>query len=538
MSHEHDSANRASPSQVNDSVVAGGRSENNGSPLVAIMMNKYNIRAIRNELDGYIRHASWKSFRSRLHGLDLELQRAVIEYRPTPNGKGSKKRHAPTLLHSLCSCVHAKPPVPVDLLESVLEACPHLLSSHRSGKTPLSIALDRQAGPTILECLLMHDITRQSLYFTDNKTGDTPILQAIKQEANDDVIQLLLRYDTSKQSLLIPSKKRNRVPLFYVANQELSFVHLEEGDDEVPGELEYMLLQTYTALKIRNGELSVRDTQFRTTPRATEEDLSAFCDEETHFDDEEDDLLSDGDSEEVYCMNLLQAVFACAHFLGDKHSISLISFLLAQIPDLSDALDESNNTMLHHLCHATHVFADSALLEGRFMTESILQRHRPSATMPNVEGNLPLHVALATKKPWDHVLRPLVTTAPETVLIGNTISGRLPLHIAISNYQSRSKEIYNLWRLHPEAAAIQDPLTRLFPFQLAAVDKDMSLQRHRNQTPWMENTQISSLDTVMSPQNETPVTAFHALHQKDIDQLSDIFFLLRASPQVLREFTT
>lgn len=511
--------------------------------------NKYNVRAIRSELDGYIRHTSWKNFRGRFQGLDIELRRAVVEYRPTPNGKGSKKRHSTTLLHALCNCVHATPPVPVDLLQLMVEACPHLLYSHKTSRTPLAIALEHQAPLAILECLLAHDTARRSLYIPDNKTGDTPILQAIKQPATDDVIMLLVAYDPSKQSLLIPSKKRNRVPLFYVASNELSLVHLEVGyEDEIPPELEFMLLHTHAALKIQKGEISefVEDNgascddalqaETAVPNNGLYDDLEAFYDD---CQDDDDSLLDAYSySEPTYSTNLLRATLACAHFLGDKHAIALVNFLLSSIPDFSNSLDEQDNTILHHLCQAQHVFASSALLDCRIMTETIIQCHKSSVTTPNAQGNLPLHLALESKKPWDGVLQPLLDAAPETVSSGNTLTGRLPLHVAISSYQSRSKEIHNTWQLYPEASAIQDPTTRLFPFQLAAVPKDTHRQGQSMLLP-------SNAKERRSPNDNTRISRNHGLaptgsppNQQDLDQLSDIFFLLRASPQTLREFTS
>lgn len=516
-------------------------------------MNKYNVRAIRTELDGFVRHAAWKKFRTRLQGLDLELRRAVIEHRPTANvSSRRKKRHSATLLHSLCDSVQASPPVPVDLLECILEACPHLLSGNVSQRTPLAIALDRQASPAILECLLMHDVSRRSLYIIDRKTGDTPLLQAIKQQANDDVILLLVGYDTTRQSLLIPSKKRHRVPLFYVANQELCFVNLMDGgDEEIPGELEYILFQTYQALQIQKGEvetdvkvpsiLPVENCQSMDDldlADAFGDQIFASMDDFGDEDLEVGSVLFNGDTEEQYCSNLLRAVLACAHFLGDKHSISLISHLLTRIPDLSETNDRHGNTILHCFCQATHTFANSALLDGRLMTETILQRHERSLSTANAQGSLPLHLALETSKPWENVLRPLVEASPTTVSTANTIDGRLPLHLAIYNYPPRSKEIHNTWKLYPEAASVQDPTKKLFPFQLAAQSRESSAATILRSTDDGEHATASSSQTSKGKgkRKATLGTAPCAPAAKDLDQLSDIFFLLRASPQNLREY--
>ena len=474
--------------------------------------NKYNLQAIRLEVDGYIRFCKWKALRSRLQGMDLELRRAVIETRPGGNHREIKKNaHTPTLLHALCDRIHSTPPVPFDLLELAVEACQHLLSAPSAAKSPLTMMLDRQASPRILECLLMHDTSRQSLYRHDNKTGDTPLLQAIKQQANDEVILLLVRSDTTKQSLLIPSKKRDRVPLYYVANHELSFVNL--GPEDIPGELEYMLLQTHQALKIQRGESPPH--AFPTREMAhSEDDLDCLCgddliqdeylDEDTHAVEEWilDDEGTGGQSEEQYSLQLLHAVLACAHLLGDKHAVNLVSFLLSRLSDLSLSVDKEGNTILHHLCQATHIFSQSTLLEGRMMLETLLERDPNSAELPNFQGDLPLHVALKTTKPWCDIIVSLIDACPESVSAKNTVNGRLPLHLAILHFPSGSSVIHSIWKRYPEAATQPDPLTRLFPFQLAA------LSDHRR---------APAKGDALDPR----------------EQVSDIYMLLKESPQVL-----
>jgi hypothetical protein len=63
--------------------------------------NKYNVQAIRKELDGYIRSFAWKKLRARLQGLSSELRRTVVEARPGTTGHAKKHRNTPTLLHAL-----------------------------------------------------------------------------------------------------------------------------------------------------------------------------------------------------------------------------------------------------------------------------------------------------------------------------------------------------------------------------------------------------------------------------------------------------
>lgn len=428
--------------------------------------------------------------------MGLELRKAVIESRSPQR----VDRRTPTLLHALCDCIHTTPPVPMDLLEIVFETCPHLLSSPTMEKSPLSMLLDRQAAPRILECLLRYDTSRGSLYRHDQKNGDTPLLQAIKQQANEEVIMLLVSYDTTRGSLLVPSKKRNRVPLYYVVNHELSFLDLEH--DDIPDEMSYMLLQTYQALRIQRGELPPRSIP----PRDDIEDVideDDGSDSETTSDDHHDDDDADGRnlSDEERSMQLLRAVLACAHLLGDKNAVNLVRSFVSRITDVTTTRDKLGNTILHHLSQATYVFAQSALLEGRLLVNAILELQPDSMESPNVQGDLPLHVALKTGKPWVDVIATLINACPETATARNSVNGRLPLHLAILHYPtSESNVIRKLFKSFPGAINLPDPMTRLLPFHLAAMSDNRRL-----------------------PTN-------------DLDQISDTYFLLRASPEVLSQY--
>jgi hypothetical protein len=52
-----------------------------------------------------------------------------------------------------------------------------------------------------------------------------------------------------------------------------------------------------------------------------------------------------------------------------------------------------------------------------------------------------------------------------------TSSGQLPLHIAISTKKSMEKEICPLLDAAPHSVSIRDPVTLLYPFLLAATTK-------------------------------------------------------------------
>ena len=357
-------------------------------------MNKYNVRAIRNEIEGYIRHCAWKKFRIRFQSLSNDLQMAIVEYRPKQTSSGHKKHKS--LLHALChSCSpNVHPPVPVDLLEMVLKASS--ISTH--APTPLSIALNRQAHLTVLECLLMHSNSSLLLHSRDGK-GDTPILQAVKQQQdNVDVWKLLLKYDKTKNTLLVPSKKRNRVPLFYVAHHELSF--LGDTGDEIPEELGHILLQTYQAIKIQQG-------------RKVDVDNSVESDD--HYQNVDDynsldDSWEEDDSKQL--LNLLHATIACAHFLGTKNTGKLLQFFLSRQTEhfsLLDMLDSEGNNLLHHLCQAEQVFSIEPIIQIRTehkeqheitLLQHLLDFHPQGIFQENSDGRLPLHVAIECHKDW------------------------------------------------------------------------------------------------------------------------------------------
>jgi hypothetical protein len=512
-------------------------------------MNKYNVRAIRNELDGYMRHSKWKAFRARFSTLSNELQQAVVEHRPPNNNRHNPKNSGKSLLHNLCHSVNAHPPVPIDLLETVIQSCPHLLHSQLfPTATPLSIALDRQASPAVVECLLLHDDTdtsKKSLYIQDgNKGGDTPILQAIKQEASDDIIKLLIQHDTaSKASLLIPSKKRHRVPLFHVANQELYHANLEfEG--EIPEELEYMLLQTYHALEIQQGRRSVRAGD---NDDIDEENDTHDVEDEGFFHQSGNQFDASSRDDDEYWLSRLHATIACAHFMGDKNTDKLLSFLLARIDDddnhnhntveelAVDAHDHDN--LFHHVCRATQLFSEPMMETGGSLLEYLIHRHHDAElalVTPNAQGQLPLHVALTTKKPWDAFLQVLLDGTTMGLERMATSQGQLPLHLAIQHYPSQAKEIHELWSRYPDATTVVNDKERLVPFQLAAVVKGKSQSKSKSEPKQKKS---DSSNSNRHKHNKERLSTTDAQPEtKDLDQLSDIFFFLRASPQVLREF--
>ena len=101
----------------------------------------------------------------------------------------------------------------------------------------------------------------------------------------------------------------------------------------------------------------------------------------------------------------------------------------------------------------------------------------------SIDGNgmLPLHHAARSKvatlrflppllvgeRPLPSVLELLLTVNPAGATVLDH-RGRLPLHYALENNTITDKSVMDLIKCYPESLRIQDPVTRLYPFQLCA----------------------------------------------------------------------
>lgn len=449
-------------------------------------MNKSNgsedYRAIRRELDRSVDRFAWKMFRAKFQELNQETRQKVIEYR-----SNSYKKGAVSLLHKLVDRVKVKgrPPVPMDLVEDVIKACPHLLTA---SPTPLSTGIARGVSAAVIECLLMNDPARKTLEMTNSK-GDTPLLQAIKCNASQKAIRVLIDYDTTGITLLTASEKRHKVPLFYVVNNAFLMRSLDRYED-FPQKLEYFLLQTHEAL-LKQQALIHEENDTNNGKHQPSRNDQDDCNE----------YASDGgceqDPDESEGGSLLKASLACAHLVGGQHAVILVTCLSKCKHTWK--VDSRGNTILHHFCQAQHNFVSRKLLKA------IIKRDGEAVATINAHNELPLHLALKALKPWK-VLETLVESAPEIIAIPDGY-GCLPLHLAISLYPSHSCEVLSLWKCLPEVASVRALSSGFYPFQLCAiVRKDHDLRRG---------------DAVMS------------VVEADLNQLSDIFFFLRAAPEIL-----
>ena len=97
----------------------------------------------------------------------------------------------------------------------------------------------------------------------------------------------------------------------------------------------------------------------------------------------------------------------------------------------------------------------------------------------NEDGNLPLHIA-ASAPPYETTVPPelapgrpihlLLNRSPEGAMKVNK-KGRLPLHLALESGKTLENGVDALVEAFPESVRMRDPVTLLYPFQMAAVKR-------------------------------------------------------------------
>jgi ankyrin repeat protein len=381
--------------------------------------------------------------------------------------------------------------VAIDIIQSIVSAVPSALYIQDATRrqTPLHVAVDSRASLGVIECLLENDTTKQTVTMTD-KNGDTPILLAARDSDYEDTTKLLVKYDQSKQSLLIEGNKRKRVPLFYVAVNEFRTTN----GNELSEEIRFALLQTHKAL-IRNTPVDHEESQPSrdSSYRAVE------------VEDDDDSFENDA------CV--LEATIACTHLLG-KCASRLTAMILKYSMYRRERLfepDAKGHLMLHRACLAkTQHFEKCLKLRETHvdLIQSLMELNAPSLRHCNARGELPLHLAIQTGKDWGHI-DSLVRAYPDSCKHCNA-RGELPLHLAIK-FGTDIRIAKKLWKQYPQAAAVVDGSTRLYPFQLAACRIERA-----------------------APENSA--SSAHNKPTLGIESVDLIYFFLRESPQVLKQY--
>jgi hypothetical protein len=135
---------------------------------------------------------------------------------------------------------------------------------------------------------------------------------------------------------------------------------------------------------------------------------------------------------------VFQAAICCAHYLNERHRLSLFRWLLMLLLEEDfTAVDNDRNTFHHLICYAqeSQCFIDNDEYDddNRMIlndnnninnnSTSLLQfltsKHPESLLMYNNDGKIPLHIAIEQKKDWKF-LEYLIRLAPESVSVSTT----------------------------------------------------------------------------------------------------------------------
>ena len=489
-------------------------------------VNKYNVKAIRKELDSCVRSHAWKRFRTVLKSCcppscfcdelcdsyckdadegsvarsdeqtgtapadeaDTSLLEAIVMDRPRST-RGTPSSH-PTLIHALIdkinsgSCTNKSGygrrsanqlPPPYDIIDVISRYVPKalLVQDGKNGRTPLHLAISRNACPSIIESLIQNDRSKKSLQMVD-KRNDTPIICYIKTADVLDfdeggIGNLLLRDEKGAKELIHRVGPKGKAPVFYVAAKELreaGLLRLLPSNDDVriPDTLRHVLVRTYNFLA---------DNKRRNSPYAHAAS--------SHF------LPSKFDIESNVGVPLLH-VFASAvssSFLFDELSGPIFAIILREMeqelkllksegkPEL--IMDENGNTPLHLLAlhHDTFEYFATELPQttsGK-LHSTLIARCPEYLRLPNKEGNLPLHLAFYQK--IGDLITDFCDAYPGGTMHRN-FNGELPLHVFLKRVGlpvpiiwRRNLMLEQLLKAGPDTVAMTDSPTGLYPFQLA-----------------------------------------------------------------------
>jgi len=476
-------------------------------------MNKYNVRAVRQELDDCMRNCAWTRFGLRLESLYSHpklLKLVVLAKSKLTNG---------SLLHGLIKYHHD---CILSLATSIAHNVPHaLFVQDRQRQTPLHLAIDHYQHPKMIQTFLEilnkatesqeqneHHRQPHPLTMTDQQ-GDTPLLRAVRLDASQ-YFPIFLKYmmDNSDKAVatavLIPSKRKQRTAIWYVAINELQNA-IKNDQYVIPEDLRWILLATHFALLQEDGGTPMDDTSdwdiFRqelhsAVLNATGDLSSSTCSAPSPTKEEGAAQLS----------LVMRSIVATSHLLG-KHAVKLLDLILAN-PSycgvvFSKEIDLEGNYLLHHICtqkttrltvvqnhsQSTTVRSSAAgtlseitdtlsaaatATTNALLLEQLLQDHelvQTSLCHPNRHGNMPLHLAMATHK--DYV--PALGEAYPNALMHKNCQGESPLHIALkvplaepTMIPWKLKIIEDFWKRGPGTLESRDGPTGLYPYQLAA----------------------------------------------------------------------
>jgi len=470
-------------------------------------VNKYNVKAIRKELDACIRSYSWKRFRTVLKSccppscfveadddvyvesderkeVDTSLLQAVVMDR-AKSVRGTPSSH-PTLLHALIDKINSgactsnsgygrraanQHPPPYDIIDLVARHVPQalLVSEGQNGRTPLLLAINRNTCPSIVESLIENDAGKKSLQMSDSRK-DTPIISYIKTADVLDfdeggIGHILIKDEKGERMLIVSGGGKVKVPLYYLAARELreaGLLYLDEaqlGEDvRIPETLRCILVKTYNVWNRQRRKYTAREPRFYVVSRT--------CD--------------------VPLLSVFASATAIPHFFRD-FSGRIYAILLHEIKQELEILqkgetkfvDERGNTPLHILALMQHDSVAQTPLDWS-LWPPLIECYPKRLRLPNEDGNLPLHLAILRFNTTG--IRELCNAFPNAVQHRNK-AGELPLHTFLKPAglfyacPARFNALDILLRAWPDAIAERDGPTRLYPFQLAVEYRALSRAR-------------------------------------------------------------
>ena len=174
------------------------------------------------------------------------------------------------------------------------------------------------------------------------------------------------------------------------------------------------------------------------------------------------------------------------------------------------------------------------------VTELLLQIF-PSSTAKPIPGTstFPLHICAGTmayqrqhyEVPYGLNNLPLVLKAcKEATRIRS--NGRLPLHICLARGKDWKEEVRPLIMVDPSSLKGEDPLTGLFPFELAASFKLSSKENSLWYSTFIEK-EMRTFDFHQLSTKEKALTLSKARKRQELNQLTCIFELIRRRPTAL-----
>ena len=131
--------------------------------------------------------------------------------------------------------------------------------------------------------------------------------------------------------------------------------------------------------------------------------------------------------------------------------------------------------------------------------------------------------------PMEQILK--IVLAADPTLLRRRYKDRLPLHDAVAT--SKSLQFMDVLLQHdPKALAIRDPVTKLFPFQLASTVSSL----HKNSALWAA-ARYSPLEWKRLNPEERAAAVESVIKEQELDQVTMCYYLLRHFPAAVSTAT-